>query len=106
MATSDQVHELRGMLGDSAAEDVETLIEDEDIARWIDSTTSIDAAAAKGWRYKMAQYADLVDVTDGAASRKLGDLIGHAALMIKMYDGLAEGPTSGRARVGKIVRSS
>lgn len=108
MSQGAQITELREMLGESIAEDsdeTESLFLDSQLAAWIDSTSNLNAAAVKGWRTKMANYAGLVNVTDGAASREFSDLMGNAEVMVKMYTKLAQGPAAGRTRVGKIVRS-
>ena len=68
-----------------------------------------EAAIIDGWEDKISEWASLVDVTDGAASRKLGDLIEHGQGVIKYYQGkLGKGPDTSlarsRTRVGKIIR--
>lgn len=65
-------------------------------------------ATVQGWEAKVAHFSNLVDVTDGAASRKLGTLYENALDMLKYYRGKATGgPDSTartRTRVGKIIR--
>lgn len=98
---------VREMLGENIPLDgdaSDTLFTDVQVQRWIDSSASSHGAAYIGWQVKMAEFAGLVSVTDGAASRAFSDLFDHAKSMVSMYQGLAEGPTSGRSRVGKIVR--
>ena len=63
-----------------------------------------DGATLEGWEAKKATLADLVDVTDGAASRALSDAFAHASEMVNYYNKKANG-RSGRVRIGKIVRS-
>ena len=109
MATiQEQVTSVREKIGETIATgetEGDTLFSDAQITLWITSTTSLDGAALEGWKAKAAHWAGLVNVTDGAASRAFSDLLDHAQTMIKMYSGLAAGPTNGRTRVGKIVRS-
>jgi len=108
MAEPAEITRLREMIGEiivSGQTEADTLFTDATIESWIDEATNLNAAAVTGWEAKMAQWANLVDVTDGAASRKLGDLMDHALAMIARYGRLAEGLRSGRSRVGKISRT-
>ena len=104
MAVSqEQITAVREMIGETDASN--TLFGDESITAWIEAATTLEGAALAGWRRKAAHWAGLVDVTDGAASRAFSDLYEHAQDMIKQYSRLALGPTAGRSRVGRIVRS-
>lgn len=107
MATDDQVIEVRENIGEQIPADgaeTDTLFTDDQIKAWIDGTSNLDAASLRGWKVKMAHFANLVNVTDGAASREMSDLFEHAQEMVKVYNKLALGPAAGRTRVGKIVR--
>lgn len=106
-ATPEQIDELRGMLGErippgGTASD--TLFDDAQIVRWIDANPSLERAAYDGWRSKAAEFANLVSVTDGAASRELSDLLKNAKDMAALYQRSSDGPTEGRTRIGRIVR--
>lgn len=106
--TQDQTVTLRNMLGEVVpvgGTEEDTLFTDEQLTSWINESATLDAAALQGWKIKMAHFANLVDTTDGAAARALSDLFAHAQAMVKMYGNLVLGPTAGRSRVGKIVRS-
>lgn len=104
MATiQEKVAEVREMIGEPAA--AESLFTDERVIAWIEGTSSLEGAALRGWRAKAAHYANLVNVTDGAAVREFSDLLTNALSMVKMYQGLERGPAFGRTRVGKIIRS-
>lgn len=109
MATLQEMTiEVRENLGEvipSGGTDADTMFTDAQIATWINNTANLDAATLRGWKVKLANYANLVNVTDGAASREMSDLFDHAQEMVKYYGKLAVGPTSGRSRVGRIVRS-
>ena len=108
MATADQITELRGYLGEPIPEDgtaADTLFSDTQVANWVDKTNSLNHAAVQGWIWKKAQFANLVDVVDGASQRKLSDLIAHADSMIATYRRESRGATAGRSRVGRIERS-
>ena len=103
MATiQEQIADVREMIGEPAEAD--SLFTDDRISSWINSASSLEAAALRGWRAKAAHFANLVNVTDGAASREMSDLLVNAQAMIKLYTGLSRGPAFGRTRVGKIVR--
>lgn len=106
-ATPDQISELRGMLGERIPQggtSADTLFDDDQIVRWIESNPSLERAAFDGWRAKAAEFANLVSVTDGAASREFSDLLKNAKDMASLYQRSSDGPTEGRARVGRIVR--
>lgn len=107
MATPEQVTSLRLLLGETippGGTDEDTLFTDQQIGIWVDSNPDEERAAYDGWRAKAAQFANLVNVTDGAASRELGDLLTNARQMVSMYARSTSGPTEGRSRVGRIVR--
>lgn len=102
MATSEQIASVREMVGET--DTANSLFTNEQITSWIAEASSLEGAALTGWRRKAAHWANLVNVTDGAASREFSDLYTHAESMIKFYGKLALGPTAGRSRVGRIIR--
>lgn len=68
----------------------------------------LPAAAAAVWREKAAAAAELVDLTEGASSRKLSDLSANALRMADMYQDQADSgqPSGGRrTAVGRITRA-
>lgn len=91
----------------------DTMFSDPEVAAWITAASVIEEAIVEGWEAKIAHWSNLVNVTDGAASRNLGDLMDHGQSMVKYYRGrIAVGPDSGlggvnrgRTRIGKIVRN-
>ena len=109
MASEEElVNELRSMLGESLGEGVvesDSLFTNLQLIAWLDAEPYMEGAALKGWLTKMAHFAGLVNVVDGASSRELGMLIDNAERMVKLYSKLSLGPVAGRSRVGKIVRS-
>lgn len=69
---------------------------------------NLPAAAAAVWREKAAKAAELVDLVEGASSRKLSDLSANALRMAAMYQGQADsGQPSGNktTTVGRITRA-
>ena len=103
MATpQENIASVREMIGEPAEAD--SMFTDNQITSWVNTNGSLEAAALQGWRAKAANFANLVNVTDGAASREMSDLLDNALAMIKLYTSLAKGPSAGRTRVGKIVR--
>lgn len=99
--------EVREMIGETIPEggsDADTMFPDARVQAWIDSTSSSQGAALKGWHAKLANYSGLVDVTDGASSRMMSDFMANAKTMVSLYTKLAVGPSAGRTRVGKIRR--
>lgn len=107
MAEAAQITSLRLLLGEAIPEggsEADTLFTDEALSVWIDSSPNLERAAYEGWRAKAGHFANLVTVTDGAASREFSDLLENARQMVSMYQRSSAGPTEGRARVGRIVR--
>lgn len=103
MALTD-AERLRAMLNDTDPDD--PILSAEQIADLLTAAdNNLERAAYDGWRIKSAYYADLVDVTEGNASRAMSDLQDHAILMMKTYERSRSGPTEGRTRIGRIVRS-
>jgi len=109
MALTDE-NRLRGLLGEPIPDGgtaADTLFTDERIQDFLEiAGGDLDRAAYEGWREKAAQLSNLVDVTDGNASRKMSDLLDHANQMVKIYLRSSSGPTEGRTRVGRIIRTS
>jgi hypothetical protein len=103
MALTDAAR-LRGMLGDT--DETNYVIKDEVIEDFLTRTEGdLDRAAYEGWRYLAGYYAGLVNVTEGNASRAMSDLLDHANTMIAQYGRSRGGPTEGRTRIGRIIRS-
>jgi len=82
------------MFSDAQIEDFLTLANDD-----------VERAAYEGWRAKAANFANLVDVTEGNASRSFSDLLDNANSMVKLFAKSSGGSTEGKTRIGKIVRS-
>lgn len=100
---------LRGMVGETLAADAdasESIVTTAFLDDWLSATNNnLNEAALLGWQFKLAHWANLVTVVDGASSRAFSDLMGHAQEMIEFYTDLTSGTVRKRARVGKIVRS-
>lgn len=100
---------LRGLIGESIPEGAdasESMVDTAQLDSWLLVTNNdFNKAAILGWQFKLAHWANLVTVVDGAATRNFSDLMGHAQIMIDYYTGITSGPARQRARVGKIVRS-
>lgn len=109
MATlAEEIAEARLLLGEPIPEggtESDTLITDAQLTDWITDLPSLNAVLLRGWEVKRAHFASLVNVVDGASSREFEVLFERASQMVKTYSIAAEGPRSGRARVGRIVRS-
>lgn len=107
MATSAP-DKLRAMLGERIPKGGtfdDTLFTDQQILDLIeDAGDNLERAAFEGWRIKLAEFANLVDVTDATAQRKMSDLSENAEAMVKVYQRASGGNTEGRTRVGRIVR--
>jgi len=87
-----------------SAED--TLFSDEEIKSFLENGGgSFERSCWEGWRAKAAALSNLVNVTDGNASRSFSDLLKNAEGMVSMYERASSGLTEGRTRIGRIVRS-
>lgn len=111
--TSALREKLRRKTGESIPEggsDSDTMVTDEVLNLIIRESPTINHAIVEIWENKLAEWAALVDVTDGAASRRMGQLREAGENQIKYYRGLiaAGGDTvgmrMGRTRVGSIRR--
>jgi hypothetical protein len=108
MATEAEITSVRMKLGESIPPDGDeddTLFTNDQITLWIDDTDTLNHALVEGWEAKLAHWANLVNVVDGAAAREFSDLMDHAKYMINHYREQILGPGYGRSRVGKIVRT-
>lgn len=103
------VTELRGLLGETiylGQSEGDTLFTNQRLAVILDNNNgNLERAAYDGWREKAATLANLVTVTEGAASREMTELQDKALEMVKLYAKSSTGPTEGRARIGRIVRT-
>ena len=101
---------LRLLLGEQVplgGHDFDTMFTDQEINHFL-TTGNFDpnAAAYYGWLAKMANYANLVNVSEGNAAREMGELHKAAQRMVDRYAGYATTTSRGRARIGRIVRST
>ena len=99
-----EAERLRALLNDVDPDN--PVITDDQINDLLSETSDLERAALGGWRIKAAYYADLIDITEGNASRKMSQLHAHAMAMIKSYSQSRGGPTEGRTRIGRIVRGT
>lgn len=84
-----------------------TLYPSQDLSDRIDAAGTVEAAAADLWREKAAGYAALVDMSEGASTRKLSQLQANALAMAKQYDTATVDvvvPLEARPRSRAIVR--
>ncbi len=104
---------LRRKTGESIPEgglDSDTMVTDEVLNSILRESATLNHAIVEIWEIKLAEWAALVDVTDGAASRRMGQLREAGENQIKYYRGLIAsggdeaGMRMGRARVGSIRR--
>lgn len=102
MATDADIARLRLLTSETLAESTFT---DAALSGLIDAY-GINGAAAEVWSYKAAEWAELVNTSEGDARRDMSDLLDHAERMVTKFQGLATAETSpGRTRVRKIVRT-
>lgn len=110
-----QEDRLRGLLGEAipaSGSDADTMFTDEEITDFLERATAVnqdftlEAAAFYGWQEKMANYAGMVTVSEGNASRELTELHRNAQRMVEQFRGYVPTPGRGRARIGKLARES
>lgn len=105
--TSNLRTELRLKLGEPSETDG-SIFTDAELDIMLTNSTNVLWATVRGWESKVANFAALVDVTDGAASRKMSQTYENALAMLKYYQGKAtqgvESSSRSRTRVGRIIR--
>lgn len=85
MADEDAIRRLRMLI--NQPDDVPPYT-DEYLGELIDSFGgNINRSAATVWSQKASQYAELVNVQEGASRRELGSLYEQAMAMVRFYDG-------------------
>lgn len=105
MSPEDKLRNLLGEPIPASGTEADTLFTTAALTELLeDNNNNLDRAAYEGWRIKAAHYANLVDVTDGNATRAMSDLLDNADKMVRSYLRSSDGPTEGRTRVGRIIR--
>jgi hypothetical protein len=106
MATADELAEVRR----NTDEPTEDRYPHPTLLGLIDSVGILRTSAVV-WRWKAAEYAKMVDVSEAGSSQKLSDLYNNAIGMAKQFDSLADASetsstsTRGRAQVYVIDRA-
>jgi hypothetical protein len=101
MATQDELDALHRVANIPASDATYT---DTLLASYIDSSSSIEAAAARIWRERAALLAGMVDTTESGSSRKLSDLHKNALGMAAGLDGVDVVTRTGRSFTTPIER--
>lgn len=109
MADYSEAHvQLRQFLGEQIPEggsDKDTDFRDQEIEDLLTNNGgSARRAAYDGWRIKAARYAELVDVTEGNASRKMSQLHKQALDTARTFLRSTNTAVEGRSRIGTIRR--
>lgn len=108
MALGDQ-ERLRLILGESIPSggvEADTMFTNLQLQDFLDQagTLGTPKAAVLGWQAKAAEYANLVDVTEGPSSRAMSDLYKAALEMVKFYEGqLTTSDPDLEGRRGRVV---
>lgn len=105
MATPAEVASLRALIDDTGDPPEFTSV---DLGAYIDEAGGdIRQAAGAVWGVKASRLAGLVDVQEGASSRKLGQLYKQALEMATFYGAKpASASTTGRSGTRPIVRQT
>lgn len=108
MATASQISDVRANTNEPDDTNGYT---DIVIGTLIDALgNNVNLASGAIWRRKAAKFAELVDVSEAGASRKMSDLFKHATAMADHFDAVGAGeeeteiPGIGRAKVHVIER--
>lgn len=102
------IYELRRATGEVG----DTMFLDTELERALNRRDGeLNAAAYDVWSWKLAEYANLVNVQEGGSNRSLSDLFDHAQKMIDFYGarsttiiGEITTAVGSRARTRRIVR--
>ena len=104
MATPEEVAALRLLI----AEPNEDTYTDSNLMERLDAAASADAVAYQIWTEKAASAAELVDVSEGGSSRKMGDVYEQALDMARVFgervNAAALPPGAARVRIRKLAR--
>lgn len=106
MATAEEVAALRLLI----AEPDSDKYTDQQLSDILDAAlTDMNKAAYEIWIQKAASAAELVDISEGGSSRKMGDIYEQALAMAKFFEGKVPGGTTPEApvypRIHKLART-
>jgi alpha-glucuronidase len=103
MATPEQIMQVR--VNTNTVSD--TVLWTDTLLGGLIDAHGVNEASAQVWEAKAASYAELVDVSEAGASRKMSDLHKHALTMAKTWrdkDAVLIVESTGRAKVHPIGR--
>lgn len=105
MASEAEIARLRLLIGEPSGE----VYDDEDLGTRLDTADGDpNKAAYEIWTEKAAAAAELVDISEGGSSRKMGDIYEQALNMAKHFGSLVSGGVEPDApkytRVSKLRR--
>lgn len=108
-ASTTNIALLREKLGELISEggdESESFLTEAQLKVILGRSATINHAILDGWETKVAHWANLVTVVDGASSRELSKLMEHGDKMVKLYQAkIDEGDNvHTRVRIGRIVR--
>lgn len=98
----ERVRELLGEQIPAGGSETDTMFTNARLLDILATTGDIESATAEGWRIKAAEYADLVDTSEGTSKRAMSDLHQHALRMADSYVASVTRRTGTRTR--PIVR--
>lgn len=108
MLLTEQLATVRLMTGEVIPPnglDQDTLVSTEELTRLLElNNGNLNLVALQVWEYKAANYANLVNITEGHSSREMSDLLKNALRMVDHYKKLSIPVTLGRTRIGRIRR--
>lgn len=108
-SSTESIKLLREKLGESISEggdETETFFSDTQLTDILARSATMDHAILDGWETKVAQWANLVNVVDGASSRAFSDLMENGEKMIARYRARVDQASNlqTRTRIGNIKR--
>lgn len=90
MASPEEIARLRLLVGEPDSE----VYTDEDLDTRIETADSdLNKASYEIWTEKAAAAAELVDISEGGSSRKMGDIYEQALSMARHFSSLVPGGT-------------
>ena len=98
---------LRMYLGEvipNGGSDEDTMFNDSEISTFLESSGSLNEAAALGWKIKAANLSTLVDMAEGSSRRSLRQRWENAMAMTEYYQSLTGPVSSGGTRIRDIER--
>lgn len=105
LSSADRLRQLLGERIPAGGVDSDTFFTDDEVNDLLlQGRNSQNRAAYLGWLLKAAEYANMMNVTEGNASRQAATLYDNAMKQVQFYERATTVMATGRTRIGRIRR--